>query len=346
MEIREIQNKKIWEDFLSQCQEKTFLQSWNWGEFQKMMGNEIWRFGIYEDNLLVSVALVVKNIAKRGTFLLVPHGPVVENYKSQITNYKREILKILLEKLRELAKQEDASFIRIAPIWQRTKENEKIFDDFGFIKSPMLIHLEATWELDITPAEDELLKNMRKTTRYLIRQAQKNSDIEITKSSDIESVKKFSELHNKVSLRQKFVPFSLKFLENEFSVFKKDNEVLMFQAKYKGEIVGSVMIVFHSGKAYYHHSALLGEYSKIPVIYLLMWEAILEAKKRGCVAFDFWGFIDPEKQPKHPWAGPTLFKMGFGGKNKDFVENKDLPLSKKYWLTYVFEKLRKIKRGL
>jgi len=32
---------------------------------------------------------------------------------------------------------------------------------------------EATWKLDIRPTEEELLKQMRKTTRYLIRQAEK-----------------------------------------------------------------------------------------------------------------------------------------------------------------------------
>ena len=49
MEIREIKDKKIWEDFLSRCEEKTFLQSWNWGEFQKMTGDKIWRLGVYQE---------------------------------------------------------------------------------------------------------------------------------------------------------------------------------------------------------------------------------------------------------------------------------------------------------
>ena len=48
----------------------------------------------------------------------------------------------------------------------------------------------------------------------------------------------------------------------------------------------------------------------------------------------------------HPWAGLTLFKMGFGGYKKEFVKTQDFPLSKLYWLTYIFEKIRKSKRGL
>lgn len=343
MDIKEINNKHEWESFLFQCEEKTFLQSWNWGEFQKMMDNKIWRFGIFEDNKLIAIALVVKNIARRGTFLLVPHGPAIKDFGKRI---KKEVLETLVTKLKELAKEEKASFIRIAPIWERTKENENIFNSLKFIASPMLIHLEATWELDIRPEEEELLRGMRKTTRYLIKQAQKNKDIQIFQTKELENVEKFSELHNNVSLRQKFVPFSLKFLKNEFLSFKDDNEILIFTAKYKNEVVGSSMIIFNSGKAYYHQSALLAEYSKIPVIYLLMWEAIKTAKSRGCTAFDFWGYIDPQKQPNHPWAGPTAFKMGFGGQNKDFVKSKDLPLNNKYWLTFIFEKFRKLKRNL
>ena len=84
----------------------------------------------------------------------------------------------------------------------------------------------------------------------------------------------------------------------------------------------------------------------MPVSYLLQWEAIREAKNRGCKLYDFWGFVDPQKYSKHPWAGPTLFKMGFGGEKFEYIETQDLPLSNKYWLTYFFEKLRKLKRGL
>src|SRR3989344_8181848 len=99
MEIKEITNKNQWESFLLECERKTFLQSWNWGEFQKSLGNspsqntsgrqgKIWRWGIYQDNELISTALTIKHIAKRGAFLLVPHGPVLENSKLKIINPK------------------------------------------------------------------------------------------------------------------------------------------------------------------------------------------------------------------------------------------------------------------
>ena len=93
------------------------------------------------------------------------------------------------------------------------------------------------------------------------------------------------------------------------------------------------------------------KYPKIPISYLLLWEAIKEAKARGCKKFNFWGIADISSDNKvldknHPWAGLTLFKIGFGGKPKKHVNTQDFILSSKYWLNFAIEKIRKIKRGL
>ena len=356
MEVKEVKDKNIWESFLFDCQEKTLLQSWDWGEFQKNMGNKIWRLAVYNDGHPLSVILVVKIIAKRGTFLLAQHGPClasrgIYNFQypasKRITNSKFEILKLLLQELKKIGKEEGASFIRIAPLWEKGKENNRIFKDSGFHDSPMHANAyEATWKLDLALPEEKILKDMRKTTRYLIRQAQKNNDIEIFQRWDLSDVEIFNKIHQEVVKAQKFTPFSLKYFKNEFLSFQKDDQARLFFGKYKGEVIASAFVVFWSNIGFYHHAALLPQYHKIPIAYSLLFEAIKEAKKRGCVLFDFWGYVNPFEKPNHPWAGPTLFKMGFGGKAYEYVKVQDCPLSKKYWLIYVFEKLRKIKRGL
>ncbi len=343
MEIKEINNKDVWEGFLLKCDEKTFLDSWNWGEFQKREGEKIWRFGIYDNEQLISVALVIKVKAKRGTFLFVPHGPIT---KSDRVTFSKKALGHLTNKLKEIAKQEKAHFIRIAPIYERNEENIKIFEELGFRNAPIHIHPEATWELDVKGSEQELLMNMRKTARYLIRQAEKNIDIEIVKTQNIEDLKKFNEIYCFTAKHHKFTPFSLKYIQNQFSSFLPDDEILIFLGKYKNEIVSSAIIVFWQNIGFYHHGASLSKYNKIPVSYLLQWEAIKEAKKRGCQRYNFWG-IAPDSNKNHAWAGLSLFKKGFGGYRKDYVQTQDLPLSRVYILiTRPFEKIRKIKRGL
>ena len=95
--IGEIKDKNIWENFLLECKEKTFLQSWNWGEFQIKMGNKIWRLGICGNEQLVGVALVTKIEARRGTFLLMQHGPSFAKATEGEAQLKQEVLGILLE---------------------------------------------------------------------------------------------------------------------------------------------------------------------------------------------------------------------------------------------------------
>ncbi len=342
MIIREIKQKKEWEDFLTDCYPKTFLQSWNWGEFSKLMGQRIWRLGVYENECLILTSLIVKISAKRGVFLMAEHGP---NTKLKSQNEKLRTLEILLSYLKELGRAEKVDFIRICPIWENKEENIRIFKDLGFRPAPIHMHPEISWILDIVKSEEELLSSMRKTTRYLIGQAQKNKEIEIIKSENKEDLKVFFELYKKTSARQNFVPFSLNYLEKELESFLKDNNALIFLGRYRNEIMASAIIIYWQNFGFYHQGASDTKHSKIPVSYLLQWEAIKEAKKRRCDYYSFWG-IAPEDKKNHPWAGLSLFKKGFGGRKEEYLKTADYVLSNKYWLNFFVEKMRKIKRHL
>ena len=126
----------------------------------------------------------------------------------------------------------------------------------------------------------------------------------------------------------------------------------MFLVKYKGQVISAAIFVFWQNMCFYHHSGSLSEHNKIPASYLLQWEAIKEAKNRGCRTYNFWG-IAPEVETeedahksKHPWAGLSLFKMGFGGYRKNYIKAQDIIISHRYWINYIIESLRKAKRGL
>jgi len=342
MIVKEIKDKKIWQDFLCLVKEKTFLQSWNWGEFQKNVGNKIWRLGIYDEGDLVLGSLVVLINAKRGAFLFLPHGPVIKEGKQ---GFKKEGLKILLAELKKISEKEKPVFIRISSAWKRNRNNKEVFEYFGFRKAPIHIHPEETWELDIRPSERDLLMNMRKTTRYLIKKGEKDGHLEILQSHEIKDINVFNELYAKVVSRHHFVPFSLDYISKEFSLFNSDNHISVFLGKYNKEVVSSAIVLFWQGIAFYHHGASSLKYPKAPVSYLLQWEAIKEAKKRGCNSYNFWGIAPEGSSRNHPWVGLTLFKKGFGGYGKKYVETQDLILSQKYWINWIIEKARKKKRG-
>lgn len=344
MEIREITDKNIWEEFLGKCTTKTFLQSWNWGDFNVAMGNKIWRLGVYDEKLL-GVALVIKIKAKRGTFLFIPHGPITD--ENLLLKDKKAILDLIVFQLKDTAKSEKASFLRVSPLFLDNEDNANVFTDVGFKPAPMHASAyEATWKLDLVLPENELLANMRKTTRYLIKKVAENPDVVIEKSVNPADIEIYQKLNKEVSKRQNFVPFSDGFIKNEFEIFAKDSQAVFMFGKHKGEVVAGAMIIFWGNIAFYHQAASLGKFSKFSIPYLLQWEAIKEAKNRGCKVYDFWGFTDPDKFPKHPWAGPTLFKMGFGGYKEEYIKTQDYIISSGYWLNYFIETMRKKMRGL
>jgi lipid II:glycine glycyltransferase (peptidoglycan interpeptide bridge formation enzyme) len=344
MTIQEIKEKKEWEEFASECLEKTFCQSWNWGEFNKKMGDYIWRFGIYDNEKLIAVSQVIKVSAKRGTFLFVPHGPIFKEKGSE-----KQVISVLLEHLKKVGKENRANFIRFAPLLERIEENINIFKDLGFRTAPIHMHPELTWELGLEDSEGQILANMRKTTRYLIRQGEKNDDVEIKQSQSYNELEAFEEVYKITADRHSFVPFSMNYLKNELESFAKDNEIVIFSGNYNGEIVASAMVIYWAGGAFYHQGASSLKYPKIPVSYLVQWEAIKEGKKRGCSTYNFWG-IAPESEleakENHPWKGLSLFKKGFGGYKKEYVKTQDYPLSIKYWPICIFEEIRKRQRNL
>jgi|GEM_PF-321989 len=414
MKIKIIDQKNNWQNFFNNNCYSSFLHSWEWGELQQSLGYPITRLGLYNnENQLETICLVLKIRSKRSNFLFVPHGPIVnqnKNEKRKIKNYIEKIKNYLID----LSKKENYSFIRIAPILEDKKEYQKIFADLGFKIAPIYMHAETTWELPLTKTsvetrhgvslqnilpktDDELLSNMRKTTRYLIKKAIRDGVI-IEKTTDPKALKIFYQLYQETAKREKFTPFSFDFIKNEFRAFSKSNSAMIFLAKIPktitgvevegipptrnaikvanqtnkiklnyvlssnqnysknpqmsiggretetGPVIASSLIIFTKSAAFYHQGASL--HTKIPATYLLQWEAIKEAKNRGCQLYNFWGIYDeqrPQRTPKS-WQGLTLFKTGFSGQIKRFLPTQDYIISKKYYITYLWERFLMWKR--
>lgn len=340
IQIKEITDRKTWQEFNDNLKPDTFLHTWNWGEFQEQSGNKIWRLGIFDDvdgpEKLEGIVLIIKIAAKRGKFLFCPHGP-------QIKWDNKYHTKELINYLKTLAKAEKVNFIRFSPTALENDQTKRIFADLKFRKAPMHMHSELTWILDITKDEDTLQKEMRKVNRYSINRSIKEG-VKAYSSEDINDLEKFHKLYNETVSRQKFHPYTKDYFKREYDIFSKDHKLLMFFAEYNNEVIATAMIIFSNGSAFYHHGASTMKYKKIPAAHLLQWEVIREAKKRGLTKYNFWG-IAPENKPKHPWQGLSFFKTGFGGEAHQFMPAQDLVLSWKYWINFLIETARRIKRG-
>jgi peptidoglycan pentaglycine glycine transferase (the first glycine) len=333
MEIRQITNKQEWEDFAKKQSETIMTQSSNYGDFFESMGEESWVFGVYEDEKLIGGSLVVSTHAKRGSFLYLPYGPI-----GNIT----KILKPLTKYLKQFAKYNNYDFIRVSPFLLET--NKELFENLGYKNAPMHVLAETTWLLDLKKSEDQLLADMNKNHRNLIRRCIKEGVL-IEKSEDPKALEDFNKLHDFTAKRHKFTRFSNDYVDKEFEAFKP-GEALVYKAYLPdGKLDTSSVIFYYGNMACYRHSASLLQNNKIPTSYLLQWESIKEAKNRGMEYYNFWGIAPENSSKKHPFFGITHFKKGFGGFQKDLLHCQDLPITKKYWINWTVETLRRIKRG-
>lgn len=341
MDIKPIQSQKQWDDFVIK-NNNTFLHSWAWGELNKKTEGDILRIGFYKDEILIGVALVVIISARRGRFFLVPHGPVIAN--------NADVEKIIGE-LTNFIKKENARyktiFLRISPIFENSSHNSKIFKNLKYKSAPIYMHAEDSWILKLNKSKEEILSNMRKTTRNLIRRSEKE-DIKIVKDKSEKSLEEFYKLYKETVKKHSFTPFSYEFLRTEISEFEKyspDSSANLYTAQWKGHVLSGAIIIYYGDSAYYHHGANSLSHTKIPSSYALQYRAICDAMDNGKKIYNFWG-ITKSKKKKHPWAGLTLFKTGFGGEEREYLHAYDLPFSRKYLFPYIIDKARMMKRGV
>lgn len=335
LEIKKISHETLQTFYDNFEGQKTFLQNTQYGKFREALGETLIYIGIFDKKNLVGTALIQKVTTKLKTFLHCPHGPLL-----QTTDNKEQqvILSQFLAYYKELGRGEGCDFVRISPLL--SPDQREAFTLVQFRDAPThLVNPEKTWILDITPTEDELLTQMKKSTRYEVRQITKKG-LEVIQGNSSNDLNIFWELHSETVKRQGFTPFPRKNTEIELDIF--GNNCQIFSTKVENEYLSASVILFDDHAAYYHQGS--SKYSKLPVAHATIWEAIKEAKKRGCKEFNFWGVVS-DNEKKHPWYGLSRFKRGFGGREENYLHCQDFPITWKYWISFVIEKYRKWKKG-
>ena len=337
-----VNNYDEWQKYFEMAGSPSFLQAWEWGNVQERLGYRADRMAIFNTHdmdrpLLIAQYISIK--AKRGRMIFAPHGPIF------LTRNKDEIdesFQIFIKNLHKLAKG-NFSFLRIALGSPTSEENLILLKKNRLIKAPIYMHAERMWVLDIGgKSEDELLSGMRKTTRYSIKKAARDG-VSIKIRTDDDCIADFQRIYKQTAEREKFSPFSEKFITAEFEEFRKTGNAVFLFAEHENQILAGALILFTKSGAFYHQGA--STHSKIPAPYLLQWEAIRLAKSRGCRIYNFWGILQDGRTPKN-WGGLSLFKKGFGGYQVDYTPTHDKPLTLNYYITAVYEKFLSWKRGV
>ncbi len=355
MEISQTHDPHGWDEFIISQPWKPFLQSWTMGDVYADIGQRPIRITAHDSHGIRGVCFGHVVLARRGKHLSVPYGPIIDETLSQIE--VSQMISGIVHTLKTEAKRLGCSFIRFSPFWPQGR-NSQALRALGGISSPLHLLAEHVWYLPLEDAakkrktEEELLANMRKTTRNLIRRAEKDGVTIMRSTNALRDLPEFLSLHDETRKRHGFTAYTDEFFRSQVTRFSTRKECTLYRAKFQGKTIAASIHMHAFGETSYHHGASSNAFQKIPASYLLQWTAICDALQRGDRIYNFWGIAPldetgnvAEKLGKHPFGGVTLFKTGFGGHVLNLVHCTDVPVTSSYWLTHAFEKFRKYRRG-
>lgn len=325
--------EKEWGKIIKEYEDANFLQSPMYAKMNELLGCKI----VFEDFDGKGWALMIVRDAKRGRYLEIPCGPLIDWNND-------ELAKKVVQKIREIADREKCVFVRLRPQLLADKKNLEILTRLGLKKSPMHLAAEHTVMIDLAKSEDTLLAEMRRQTRYEVRRAAKLG-IEVTRDNSKEMFEEFHKVQVNTAKRQGFVPPDLKTLMAEREAFS-DHAYIYVAKTPEGEPIAYGLVVGDGNEADYYEAASTELNRKLPGAYALLWQVIRDLKKAGYKRFNLWG-IAPAGQLNHRYAGVTTFKTGFSDDIVEYVPAHDLIISKiGYLKDYVVETARKKKRHL
>ncbi len=337
--VKQVENQEEWEAFIATHPEANFLQSWYWGVYNESLGKTVFRSGFYVSDQLVGVMLAVVETARRARYITVGGGPILD-WDNQ------GLVDCMDKEIRRIGRTSRAVFARVRPQLLNTPANRSLFAQQGFKPAQMHLHAELTSQLDITLPEDQLRNNFRKNTRYELKQAKKRG-IKISCTADPEAIDAFYELQLETAKRHGFVPYSKQYLKEQFAVFAAAGKALLYSAYTSdNQLIAQAFVIFYNQEAAYHYgaSSVLGRTE--PGAYLIQWEAIREAKKRGMTRYNFWGVVGLT-HTSHRFYGVSVFKRGYRGEDVEYLHAQDLVFNwYKYFPNLAIEYYRKRIRRL
>jgi peptidoglycan pentaglycine glycine transferase (the first glycine) len=341
MQPQQTSEKNLWNEFIARhSSPSSFLQSWEWGQFQASLGQRVHRLKLTD---MMQVQAIVKKMPLGRVYLELPKGPVCLESKIR----SRELWRDFSAQLREIGRQEKAVLARINPPYELVPD----LVEAGFRPPEILLRQrepERTILVDLARSEDELLENMHEKSRYNIRLAQRKGVVVRLATADKGAFETFLRLLGETTKRdsivswprERFWKFREVFMTSSPNQETPHAELLV--GEYKGEILAAAIVMLFGDSGTYLYAASSAQERSANAPSLVLWEAIKLTKRVGKKWYDMWG-VAPNDSPEHSWAGITRFKSRYvklGVTGKDLIPpgTRDLVLNKPFYSFFKFAK--------
>ncbi len=304
-EVSLITDREQWDRFVSQARTGHLMQSYQWGELLKRDGQSIVRLGVLEDGELVAAALaaIITLPYVDAPWLYVLRGPVVDDPSSPA-------LPLLIKELHQIARQRRAVLLKVEPnVEEGTPGWREVLQRLGFRPNPIPTHVRRSWLLNITPPEQTLLANMKRSWRYNIKVAERGG-IQVRVATTPEDLAAFYRIYQQTSQRDDFTIMPLKHYADILELFGDDAR--LFLAEYEGETLVGHLLIRYGNCCWDMFGATAEAHRHLKPGYLLHWKTFLWAKEQGCELYDFRGIPEILEPGEEMW-NVYEYKRGFGG---------------------------------
>lgn len=325
MELVELRDPSHLNGFVSRQERAQFCQSWAWGELESAEGNQVWRLGLRAEGELVAAATVVSRSLPMGLgYLYSPRGPVVADQWP--LNARREAMATILTGCRRIAAATPRLELAVRLEPAVPPSGAGMLRSLGMVPAGS-VQPARTQVLDLANEPQQLLAKMHPKTRYNVGLAERHGIVAWREESSDRGLETFTRLAALTADRHGFSLHDqahyrrmLRTLDGEHG----NPAAELWVAGQEGEPPLAAAITVHWGDTVtYVHGASDPAFKHLMAPHLLQWRMALNARDLGYRYYDFWG-IAPANQPKHPWAGFTRFKEGFGGYPLEYVGAYDL----------------------
>ena len=307
------------------------LQSHAWGEFKRGLGWRPLRLILEKDGESVGAGqfLLRDTAPVPGRLMYCTKGPWLpwDDVRA---------VRAFLDGVMAVARRERAHTVKIEPevLVERRDVGEHL-RALGFRDARYDLNFANTVVLDLSPPEEEILDRMSakgkkgKTTRYNINLARRKG-VEVHESDDFELA--FGTLFGWMEdLEQTKEDFTNRrprgYLREMMRAMREAGSGHLFFASHGGTPLSGAFVVVFGEKMWFMHGASGKEKRKLQGNYLLQWEVMRWAKRRGVTHCDFMGAPKPEdRNEEDPYYGVYRFKLGFGGDVVEYLGCTDLPV--------------------
>jgi len=342
MRVEELKNgKAAWTRFLK-ANGGGILQSYEWGDFRNTLG---WtaRHIVVRDGTSIRLAAMTleKPLPFGHHFFYIPEGPVVKGGDWHDKANQQAFIK-LHEFLQKLGKREKALFLKIDPHILEQDFPTDWLSQIGFSDSPEDIQAAVVTEVDLTPKADDILAGMKQKGRYNVRYAARKG-VKVRESTSAADLDEFYRLLESTAQRQGISYRDKAYFESFRKHFMEGSDyAAFFIAEAGGEPVAAILVTFFGDEAIYLYGGSSPKDRNIQASYLVQWEAMKAAKRRGAKRYNMTG-IAATNDPNEAWAGLRQFKLKFGGQEVFLIGARDFryePL--RYFLFTQADRVRRL----